>query len=288
MKTRRKYFTLALALWVLVSCSKDPNDSAAGNLRLAFQNTLNGEAIVLGDATSSEATVNTSAEGQIHHFSEIKYVISNIRLIKADGSEFPYHINDLDKGAWVIDHAQPKSLNHALENIPSGEYTQIQFGLGVRADLNTLDEVRFPEFYAKAGANDTEMMWEWGAGYRFVKLEGFYDIDNKPMSIHTGSTITGEEGEYAQGVDAYRDITLDFQAPISMGLQAAELTIQADFDHLLSGQSHAIELSSGNGAEDNATPNIHSAVQMLKFVDNLGGDGQQDRSGMFSIVKAEN
>nr|WP_305069573.1 MbnP family protein [Flavobacterium covae] len=32
------------------------------------------------------------------------------------------------------------------------------------------------------------MMWEWGAGYRFVKIEGYYSDENKPLSIHTGST----------------------------------------------------------------------------------------------------
>src|SRR5690606_30321032 len=113
--------------------------------------------IVLGDAASPTATINTSAEGQVHHFSELKYVISNIRLVKADGNEVPYHISDLDKGAIVVNHAKPQTLDYVLSNVPAGEYKQLKFGLGVRADLNILDEVRFPGFYAAAGANDTEM-----------------------------------------------------------------------------------------------------------------------------------
>src|SRR5690606_5773784 len=149
----------------------------------------------------------------------------------------------------------------------------IKFGLGVKPELNTLDQVRFPHFYAEAGANDTEMMWEWGTGYRFTKIEGFYETDHKEMSIHTGSTIEGEEGAYTQGVDAYRDITLDLATPAQVGRYAPRIIIQADFDKLLSGKTNTIRLTSGTGMGDNATPNIHTADQMLKFVDNLGGNG---------------
>ena len=274
MKNIRKYMVWPLALITFLSCSKDNNDPVANAINLTFNNTFGEETIVLGDAASSEATVNTSAAGQVHHFSEIKYVISNIRLIKSDGSEFPYHINDLDKGAVVVDQARPQTLDYSLKDIPKGEYNQIKFGLGVRSDLNTLDQVRFPDFYAQAGANDTEMMWEWGTGYRFVKLEGFYDSQDKQMSIHTGSTIEGQEGEFTQGVDAYRDVTLAFETAVSVGNTAPKIMIKADFDRLLSGKSNTIVLQSGTGSDDNATPNVHSAVQMLKFVDNLGGDGE--------------
>src|SRR5690606_40475439 len=68
------------------------------NITLHFNNTFKNNTIILGDATSPTATKNTSTEDQIHHFSELKYVISNIRLLKIDGTEIPYNINDLDKG----------------------------------------------------------------------------------------------------------------------------------------------------------------------------------------------
>jgi len=268
---------------VLASCSKDDDNPVANNITLHFNNTFKNTTIVLGDAASSAATANTSVAGQAHHLSELKYVISNIRLIKADGNEIPYNINDLDKGATVVDHSKPHTLDYVLSNIPAGEYKQIKFGLGVKQELNTLDQVKFPKFYADAGANDTKMMWEWGTGYRFTKLEGFYDTNNKQMSIHTGSTIEGEEDAYTQGVDAYRDITLDLTTNALVGRNAPRITIKADFDKLLSGKVNTITLGAGN-----ATPNIHTAVEMVKFVDNLGGDGSSDISGMFSIDSIEN
>src|SRR5690606_31147906 len=141
MKTQTTHSLVFVALLALVSCSKDNNNPVANDITLHFNNTFKNTTIVLGDATSSAATVNTSAEGQVHQFSELKYVISNIRLVKADGNEFPYHINDLDKGAAVIDHSKAQTLDYVLNNIPAGEYRQIRFGLGVKQDLNTLDEL---------------------------------------------------------------------------------------------------------------------------------------------------
>ena len=288
MKNLKKYLLSAVISAAFISCNSNDDQAVANNVTLEFHNTFKDQTIVLGDATATNATINTSAAGQTHSFSELKYVISNIRLIKADGTEIPYNVNDLDKGATVIDQAKPASLNYVLNNIPAGEYKQIKFGLGVKNSLNTLDQVRFPNFYAAAGANDTEMMWEWGAGYRFTKIEGFYDTDKKELSIHTGSTVEGEEGNYTQGVDAYRDITLNLPTNAVVDNKAPKIIIKADFDKLLSGKTHTITLSSGTGMDDNATPNVHTAVQMLKFADNLGGNGTNDISGMFSVNNVQN
>ena len=288
MKNLKKYLLSAVISAAFISCNSNDDQPVANNVTLEFINTFKDQKIILGNATSTNATVNTSAAGQTHSFSELKYVISNIRLIKADGTEIPYNVNDLDKGATVIDQAKPASLNYVLNNIPAGEYKQIKFGLGVKNSLNTLDQVRFPNFYAAAGANDTEMMWEWGAGYRFTKIEGFYDTDKKELSIHTGSTVEGEEGNYTQGVDAYRDITLNLPTNTIVDNKAPKIVIKADFDKLLSGKTHTITLSSGTGMDDNATPNVHTAVQMLKFADNLGGNGTNDTSGMFSVSNVQN
>lgn len=288
MNNLKKHLFLVAASIAFVSCQNDDSTPAANNITLSFDNTFKNTSIVLGDAQTTQATKNTSAAGQLHHFSELKYVISNIRLVKADGTEIPYNINDLDKGATVIDQSKAATLNYVLQNIPSAEYKQLKFGLGVKKELNTLNQVKFPNFYATAGANDTKMMWEWGTGYRFTKIEGFYDTDNKTLSIHTGSTIEGAEGNYTQGVDSYRDISLNLPIHAVVGNKAAKIRIKADFDKLLSGKINTITLKTGNGMNDNATPNVHTAKQMILFVDNLGGNGTVDLSGIFSIINVEN
>lgn len=290
MKNFKKYLLMPAILLAVVSCSNDDENPVANSVALKFNNTFDNTTIILGDAASTTASVKTSGAGQVHRFSELKYVISNIRLVKTDGTEVPYNVNNLDKGAVIVDQSKEASLNYVMSNIPVGEYAKIKFGLGVKQVLNALDQVKFPSFYAAAGANDTEMMWEWGTGYRFTKLEGFYGADNKQMSIHTGSTVEGNKGDatsYVQGVDAYRDITLELTTKAIVGKNAPKITIKADFNKLLSGTT-AITLSTGTSGSSNATPNIHTALQMVKFVDNLGGNGTTDVKGMFSILAVEN
>ncbi|WP_286849549.1 MULTISPECIES: MbnP family protein [Sphingobacterium] len=281
---KKNAIKLLMISLVMVSCSK--SEDVANSVNLHFNNTFKNTTIVLGNADSPAASTNTSASGQLHQFSELKYVISNIRLIKADGSEIPYNVNDLDKGAAVIDQAKAATLNYVLSNIPVGDYKQIKFGLGVKQEINTLDQLRFPVFYATAGANDTKMHWEWGTGYRFTKLEGFYGADHKELSIHTGSTINGTNGDestYKQGVDAYRDITLNLPSLVTVGKSVPQINIRADFDKLLSGKTNTITLGANN-----AVPSIHSAVEMVKFVDNLGGNGSSDTAGMFTVESVSN
>lgn len=270
---------------VMISCSK--SEDVANNVNLHFNNTFKNMTIVLGGAESPAATTNTSANGQVHQFSELKYVISNIRLIKADGTEIPYHVNDLDKGATVVNQAKLSSLDYTLADIPVGEYKQLKFGFGVKQELNTLDQFRFPVFYAAAGANDTQMHWQWATGYRFAKLEGFYESNHQKFTIHTGSTLNGKSGQpdtYVQGVDAYRDITLDLNTRLVVGGNHPEITIKADFDKLFSGNNKIII-----DEKYETAPQQHEGMEvMVTYVNNLGGDGKEDRVGMFAIEKVKN
>jgi len=285
----KKYILSAAVLVAFASCSSEDDNAVANNVTLEFNNTFGNTPIVLGDAASSSATVNTSEAGQVHHFSEVKYVVSNIRLIKADGTEIPYNTNDLDNGATVINQANPETLSYVLNDFPVGDYTEIKFGLGVRSDLNTLDQVSFPEFYANAGSNETEMHWEWGTGYRFTKIEGFYDTDNKELSFHSGSTLTDDaDGNFVQGADAYRNITLSLPTTATVGNNAPTIAIKADFDYLLSGDSHTVTIVSTADITNNATPSAHTSTEMMKYVDNIGGEANTTSSGMFSIISVEN
>lgn len=287
MKKITNALILAVVSFIIISCSKSDHQSVANNISLHFNNTFKNNTIVLGGAASMDATINISEKDQAHHLSELKYVVSNVRLVKVDGTEIPYNVNDLDKGATVINQAKPASLNYVLKNIPVGEYRQLKFGLGVKHEINTVDQVRFPVFYAAAGANDTDMMWQWATGYRFAKIEGSYGAENNAFQIHIGSTLNGTGGQpetYTQGVDAYRDITLDLTTTALVGANAPKIRIKADFDKLLSGKTKVILT-----AKNAKTPSQHSSMEAMEiFVSNIGGDGKDDKSGMFSVETVEN
>lgn len=291
----------------LSSCSKkdDNNDSTPAKVSLQFDNYVGTEKLALG-ASASAAKAYTS-NGQTLKFSEVKYVITNVVLVKADGTKVPYHTEDLDKGGFLINQAKTASLTPVLSGIPEGEYKGIEFGLGVKKELNNLKlQDKFPNFYRLTGEfkHSGIMHWEWANGYRFVKLEGWYSnptpgknkkgedlpaITDGELSIHIGSAFKGTkvigEDKKVKGIenetlnidrDAFRFVSLDFPKNLSVkGGATAKVTIKADFDKLING-TNKISL---NGK----IPVVHSLNNMFPFVNNIGGN--QDLEGKKIIVK---
>ena len=315
----RKFKTLLMAITTvaaLSSCSKEDNNnsnqggnqsSTNGNaeVSLQFDNYVGTEKLALG-ASASAAKAYTSNR-QTLKFSEVKYVITNVVLVKADGTKVPYHTEDLDKGGFLINQAKTASLTPVLSGIPEGEYKGIEFGLGVKKELNNLKlQDRFPNFYRLTGEfkHSGIMHWEWANGYRFVKLEGWYSnptpgknkkgedlpaITDGELSIHIGSAFKGTkvigEDKKVKGIenetlnidrDAFRFVSLDFPKNLSVkGGATAKVTIKADFDKLING-TNKISL---NGK----IPVVHSLNNMFPFVNNIGGN--QDLEGKKIIVK---
>lgn len=306
----RKIKTILMAITTvaaLSSCSKkdDNNDSTPAKVTLQFDHYVGAEKLTLGtDAGGAKAY---TSNGQTLKFSEVKYVITNVVLVKADGTKVPYHTEDLDKGGFLINQADAASLAPVLNEIPSGDYKGIEFGLGVKKELNNLSlQDKFPNFYKLTGSfKQKEIMhWEWANGYRFVKLEGWYSnptpgknkegedllaITDGELSIHIGSAFKGtkvldEKGKTKEikdliinnDRDAFRFVSLDFPKTLSVKKGAtAKVTIKADFDKLING-TNKISL---NGK----IPVVHNLDNMFPFVNNIGGN--QDLEGKKIIVK---
>ncbi len=121
--------------------------------------------------------------GDTLNFSTFKMYISNIKLKNTDGSYWSenesYHLLDL---------SNPSSLLVNLSKVPVGNYTEIEFTLGI----DSLRNVSGAQTGALATTNN--MFWSWNSGYIFVKAEGTY-LDNgtrKNFKYHIG----GFKGEY--------------------------------------------------------------------------------------------
>lgn len=109
---------------VIVSSCKNDDDGAIntfGNVVLDFKNTINNNGIEL--TTDSY----TNASNETYTISELKYIISNIVLIKANGQEFVYPV---DRSYFVINEAAVESKKVSLADISAGEYTKIKLVLG--------------------------------------------------------------------------------------------------------------------------------------------------------------
>lgn len=141
----------------LSSCDKRVTEAPApsGSLTIEYRNVVGTAPLVLNSDTY------TTALGQQFTVSTFNYYVSNIRLRRADGTEYSepesYHL---------IRESDAASKRFTLQNIPAGRYTGFTFTLGVDSARNVAG--------AQTGALDVSngMFWTWNSGYIYTKLEG--------------------------------------------------------------------------------------------------------------------
>lgn len=125
-------------------------------------------------------------------FDFLNYYLSNIKLQRADGSEWvqpeSYHLIRLSSGSLA---------NLLLQNVPEGDYTAITFTIGV----DSLRNVSGLQEGALAPSNG--MFWSWNTGYIFVKAEGTSpQAPNGSFKYHLGG--------FSGANNAIRTTTLHF------------------------------------------------------------------------------
>ncbi len=194
-----KNFTiLLLAVLTFVSCKKDDEGAAEptfGNITLDIKNTIDNTDIVL------ETNTYTNESAETYKILELKYILSNIVLIKANGEEFKYPV---DNSYFLINEEVAGSKKVSLKDIPTGEYTKIKFGVGV-------DQSKYPlngmaNFIPTA--EEAGMLWSWSAGYKFIKFEGTYGDSDDAFLIHVGS--------HGTTLDNYKEVTLDLSSKLNV------------------------------------------------------------------------
>src|SRR5690606_34080585 len=121
---RQKRFSILILIFtafISLSCSSadgpQVEDGEWGAVQVKFEDRFEGlSPVVLNQ------TVQTSSNGQVHQFSTLKYIVSNFTLTTQQGVDFTYHLNDPDKGAFVIDQndAVVNEIKIGLDSIPAG------------------------------------------------------------------------------------------------------------------------------------------------------------------------
>jgi len=114
----------------------------------------------ISDLQLNSATPYATASGDQLTVTTLRYYISNIKLKKADGTEWVQ-----PESYYLVDEALPSSQKVSLPNIPIGDYTSITFTIGVDAARNVSG--------VQTGAlAPSDMFWNWNTGYIYTKLEG--------------------------------------------------------------------------------------------------------------------
>ncbi|MBL7815412.1 MAG: hypothetical protein JNL70_10385 [Saprospiraceae bacterium] len=138
------------------------NAQSSGTLTLQFDNMVGNEDMVLNTKNYKNAM------GEDFNISLFQYYVSNIRLMKSDGSEYAVPQNE---SYFLIREQDPKSQTVTLNNVPKGKYTGIRFVIGIDSLRNTAD-ISQRKGCLDVGGEAKDMYWAWNSGYIFVKMEG--------------------------------------------------------------------------------------------------------------------
>ncbi|MCU0435945.1 MAG: hypothetical protein MUC87_20980 [Bacteroidia bacterium] len=181
--TRSLFATTLIACSLFVSsCDRDDDDDVTpaptintGSLSIHVENMFDTLPFTLGN--SSYVTAN----GDTLNFSMYKYYISNIKLIRPDGSHYA------EAGGYhLINAADTNSLEFTIANVPNGAYSGIEFMIGV----DSLRNVSGSQTGALDPANG--MFWTWSTGYIMAKMEG-----SSPQSGAANNSIVYHIGGFS-------------------------------------------------------------------------------------------
>jgi hypothetical protein len=173
MKPVRSFLLLAIALVsMLSSCKKSDSTAPYGKLKISIANEVDGKPVVLGPMSY------TSPAGNQYSIDLLKYYISNVRLVRPDGSEKAFSNYNL------IDASDSTSQSITLDSVQNGDYTAMKFMLGVDQEHN--------HTIGQSGALDpiNGMVWTWSTGYIFFKHEGSFKDSTgatKQLLFHYGT-----------------------------------------------------------------------------------------------------
>ncbi|NQY05228.1 MAG: hypothetical protein HRT68_03230 [Flavobacteriaceae bacterium] len=232
MKRKKIFLIGILSIALLFSCNNDDNNSTNGSLTIEFDNVV---------SMSEDLTLNvdafTNSSDETINISELKYIISNIVLIDENGGEFVYPKADSYRVVNELDNA---SRTITLNNIPYRNYTQVRFGLGVDPTQYPLDQLQ--NFIPQA--EETDMLWAWAAGYKFIKFEGNYTPNGgteAPFIYHVGSHGTNQ--------DNYKVVTLNLPGTARVDAETTPFVhIMAMIPQVFDGTT-TIDLSSADNVQ---------------------------------------
>jgi hypothetical protein len=254
MKFQFPTITALLAATALfVSCSNDDDTPEAiegtGDAELFFDNGIAGDALVLGGTY-------TNSNGESLTINRLNYIVSNVVLIKADGSEYAYPKAE----SYFVISEEDDMLTVHLEAVPAGDYKKVRFGIGVDQQRYNEGEAAQQDFWNLAVANDMGTLW--ANGYRFINFEGSFTsaavTGQLPFAVYQGSPA---------GADNYKEVTLNLPTTAHVRHDIApSIHIKTDINQLLDG---ANKIVLGNNLDaGNASATIASGNNLAKIAAN--------------------
>lgn len=181
MKTYIKLIVVCILAVFLTACKKDKNEPAPQAVSKPLILRLTPKA---GNDTLKFNAPLSTENNERYTISSFRYYMSDISLIKKDGSE--HKMND------KVFLVTPNTSDYVLDAVPVGEYTGIRFSVGLNNVTNHLDPTRYPVAHPLA-IQSPAMHWSWNTGYIFLMLEGSCDTTATNTDVLT-------YGQYSHGL----------------------------------------------------------------------------------------
>lgn len=188
---------IATVIISLSSCKKEEHadksstidPSKKGNITIEFDNKVGTLNLVL------DSPFYSNSLGQTFSVSKFNYFISNIVLINENGQRY---VVPQDSSYFLIRENVRASRDVKIKNVPEGNYSGIEFIVGVDSLRNTMDLSK-RKGSLDPGNEAADMYWTWNSGYIFLKMEGKFDDAND--TILTNSNFTYHIGGYGGGMN---------------------------------------------------------------------------------------
>ncbi len=239
MKLASYIYTLLALTAGLQGCKPKPEPvpSETATLKIAFDNIVGNQNLVLNGFNYKNGA------GEEFTITKFNYFVSNFKLFKADGSSYTI---PQDSSYFLIREDLRESQRISLNNVPVGDYTGVEFVLGVDSLRNTADLSKRTGALDPGGSMAGDgMYWSWNSGYIFMKLEGA-----SPVAAGIGKFYyhIGLFGGYSQRtVNNTKTIRINFgseKATVSYS-SVAEVHLFADVLKVFDGP-HRISIEENN------------------------------------------
>lgn len=163
--------------------------------------TLNFAAEIGGKAFSCDQTYSGLGTSDVSvRAADFRAYLTDVALLKADGTAVPVKLTqdiwqhdniallDFEDGTGACTNGTQQVNTAVRGTVPEGDYTGVQFSVGVPYAMNHADPTVAP-----SPLNLTAMFWNWRAGYKFVRID-MVPTDRaedgpKGWFLHLGSTM---------------------------------------------------------------------------------------------------
>ncbi|KAA9339118.1 hypothetical protein F0P96_00345 [Hymenobacter busanensis] len=255
-------FSLATASLLFASCDDDEDQPATGSVDLEFENVVGNQALTL-----NASTYYTTEAGDQFKVSKFNYFISNVKLTKSNGTTWAepesYHL---------VKQAEENTHSFTLKDVPTGDYTQLTFTIGVDSTRNVSG--------AQTGAlaQNNDMYWSWSSGYIFLKMEGSSPQAANPGNLPNGGPLQFHIGGFRKPNNTVQTVSPSLPASTALkvrGTVTPQVHLKADLNKMFAGPNtvrFATLAGTGHSSDPNSVKISQNYAAGMFRIDHIHAD----------------